>query len=120
MVDGNPSLAAEYYFLRCPRGGTTTYSATSARRCKTVNDRLKTRLVDNLIRLDAADGRFNARNPGIPRLCGPKGRMRVAIGIFWTGRAACRGVDRQDMGQGKGGYVQEDLVGSQFIKIRQN
>src|SRR3546814_3518189 len=50
------------------------------------------RLVDKLIRLVAAYGRFNARKQGIPRLCGPKGRMRVAIGIFRSGRAACRGV----------------------------
>lgn len=66
MDDGNPPLSARYNLLGCPRGLPTIHSATSAQRCKTVNDRSGTRLVDILIRLVARAGRFTGRSRAFP------------------------------------------------------
>lgn len=50
-----------------PCGRPTTYSATSARRCKRVNDRLRTRLVALPIRFVAREARFADPIDGFPR-----------------------------------------------------
>ena len=67
MDDGNPPLPAKYYLLGCPRGLPTIHSATSARRCKTLNDRSGTQLVDILIRLVARAERFADQSRAFPR-----------------------------------------------------
>ena len=67
MDDGNPPLSARYNLLGCPRGLPTIHSATSAQRCKTVNDRSGTQLVDILIRLVDGIARFADCSPAFPR-----------------------------------------------------
>ena len=76
MDDGNPPLLAKYNLLGCPRGLPTIHSATSARRCKTLNDSFATQLVDILIRFVDGIARFTARSPAFPRglaRCGKRG-----------------------------------------------
>ena len=65
----------------CRGGRPTTYSATSARRCNTVNDNMGTQLVDNLIRLVAADGRARGATPAFPRVCAEKRRRCAKMEI---------------------------------------
>ena len=76
MDDGNPPLPAKYYLLGCPRGLPTIHSATSARRCKPLNDSFETQLVDILIRFVDSIDRFTGRSPAFPRGlagCGKRG-----------------------------------------------
>src|SRR3546814_13098363 len=61
----------------------TTYRATSARRCKTVNDRLKTRLVDILIRFVALLDRLAGPAPAFRRLPANGPRSVLPAKIFW-------------------------------------
>src|SRR3546814_2416228 len=61
----------------------TTYSATSARRCKTVNDRLKTRLVDILIRFVALLDRLAGPAPAFRRIPANGPRSVLPAKIFW-------------------------------------
>src|SRR3546814_13261069 len=61
----------------------TTYSATSARRCKTVNDRLKTRLVDILMRFVALLDRLAGPAPAFRRIPANGPRSVLPANTFW-------------------------------------
>src|SRR3546814_10886135 len=56
---------------------------TSARRCKTVNDRLKTRLVDILIRFVALLDRLAGPAPAFRRIPANGPRSVLPVKIFW-------------------------------------
>ena len=68
--------------MGCPLGRPTIYSATSARRCKTVNDGLGTRFVDILIRLVACKARSGGVAPAFPRDCQDLGATAMRTEFF--------------------------------------